>query len=776
MLLLVAILLGLSVRISAPLFETVFSVLLLTPVVWFLGMTLFGSALAIPTSGTIAVILYLISVAVLLGLLEYLCGRRLKLPKIEEYSPFVVFTGIFLLASVYANSWPDFIAIGERLRDYSLLSATIASPVRPIEPWMSGVVLNYYVYWYRFGHFLSTILSLEVWSVYATMTAFAIAFFGAAVFEVVRKIGGLSIFVSLIAAVIVTFGSNVAGVILAYNKDANWWGPSRVVKGAINEFPAWSFILGDLHPHYVNLGLIPLLLLVLYSLVSQKKYTPAIVAASCLIPFVGILWSFAANAWEVPMFFGVLLSIAASAVALNMGSIKRAVKKFLSAQSTGSIVLALSSTMLLLISAVAIITFRKSIPLLAIFAIAVVSGGVWWTLFPYVGQIITWMKQTTSKLDPKGITVLCSGLMICIALKLSSSHIVPEGGVLKHVAAPIPLTTISELLLHWGAPLFFLCLGSILLLPRLTEKLIAAMLLASALLIDSGAAFLYVVLGLQLIRLVSVAKRPSDREVSNYFIEGISVASIALILLPEAVFLDDPYGGENERMNTIFKVYAVAWGLLHISAIVVFSKGVLALAQLLPKDSGGKEVFKVAGGIVGVVSMGVLLFFFFHATPLRKQPASVTILEPKEEGLSEIEQRFPGSVAIIKQLRRNQDGVVLEAQGNAYDYTTFVSTLSGHTAYLGWANHVNLLGKKFLDGQPRNGIYAEVSHREEVTRKIYSTGDCSERRALANSEGISFIVLGQLEKAKYPGVDASSFSCFESIARDGSYELYSIRN
>lgn len=774
-LLLVAALLGISLQIKAPLFETVFSVLLLTPVVWFLCMVVFQGIFSIATSGTLAIALYVVSMGGILGLLRYLCGDRRQLPSLEEYSPFVVFAVLYLLAATYANSWPDFIAIGERLRDYSLLSATIASPITPIEPWMSGVVLNYYVYWYRFGHFLSTLLFLDVWNVYAAMTAFALAFFGAGVFEVVRRIGGLSIFVSLIAAVIVTLGSNISGVMLAYNKDANWWGPSRVVKGAINEFPAWSFILGDLHPHYVNLGLIPLLLLVLYSLIASKQRSPSAVIGAILVIPIGILWAFAANAWEVPMFFGIVLSIAAAGTAVNMNSVKRVVKRFIANQSTEKLTLGVASTLVLMVSVLAVLVFRKSIPALASFAIFLVSGGVWWALFPYVKELVGWSKGNIAKLNAQGYAVLGAGAAICISLKLSSGHIVPEGGALRRVVSPVPLTTTSEILLHWGAPLLFLCIGTILLLPRITEKFIAVVLLAVALLIDVGATFLFVVLGLQLVRLVTIAKKPSERDIGNFFIEGIVVASVALLILPEIVFLDDPYGGENERMNTIFKIYSVAWGLMHISAVVVFTKGLLAVAQLFPREGAGREVVKISGSVIGVATMGILLLFFFHTTPLRKQPITVAILEPREEGLSEIEQRFPGSVAVIKGLRQNREGVVLEAQGNAYDYTSFVSTLSGHTAYLGWANHVNLLGKRFLDGNPRNGIYGEVTRREEVTKKIYASSDCAERRALAEKEGISFVVFGQLEKAKYPAVSAVDFSCFRNVQQSSGYTLYGVR-
>ena len=40
----------------------------------------------------------------------------------------------------------------------------------------------------------------------------------------------------------------------------NYWNPSRVVPDTINEFPYWSFLFADLHPHTIG---IPFTLLVL---------------------------------------------------------------------------------------------------------------------------------------------------------------------------------------------------------------------------------------------------------------------------------------------------------------------------------------------------------------------------------------------------------------------------------------------------------------------------------------------------------------------------------
>jgi uncharacterized membrane protein len=105
---------------------------------------------------------------------------------------------------------------------------------------------------------------------------------------------------------------------------------------------------------------------------------------------------------------------------------------------------------------------------------------------------------------------------------------------------------------------------------------------------------------------------------------------------------------------------------------------------------------------------------------------------------------------------------VLETQGNAYSYTSFVSTLAAQPSYLGWANHVNLLTKN----------YAEVSRRERITQEIYRESDCHRRRELVQREGIRYVIVGDLEQKEHPGIKALDFSCFTQVAGQDRYLVF----
>ena len=85
----------------------------------------------------------------------------------------------------------------------------------------------------------------------------------------------------------------------------DFWGPSRVIPATINEFPYWSFLFADLHPHMIGVPFSLLFLAALLSLFSgygsDRAGTPA---RWVLLAF--LLGTLAAvNLWELPTYFGL---------------------------------------------------------------------------------------------------------------------------------------------------------------------------------------------------------------------------------------------------------------------------------------------------------------------------------------------------------------------------------------------------------------------------------------------------------------------------------------
>lgn len=695
---------GLALLLSGlPAFELVFGMLLLTPVMAHLaGMVLPPSALVYDS-------------ALVLLLAIFLTFRRGKEKRsldpevfLEEALPLLLFCLMYSGLLYLCHLWPDFINLGERLRDYAILSSVVESPFEVKEPWMAGQGLNYYAYWYRFGAMLSAIGQYPVWEVYHQLLAFSLAFYGAVAFRLFRRHLHFSLWGALAGALLIAAGSNFKGTGVFLSQQLDWWkfwGVSRVIQGSINEFPAWSFLLGDLHPHYLNLALIPFSLLLFLEAArpgeGHTTQTPLerpfiYLALLILLP----LWIMNANAWEMPIW----------------------------ACLTGMLLLG--------------------------FALA--NWGRWLVLLRWL------LPPLRSVISSRGGFLILLFMAAVLALWHGQQNFSPgDGNGWTWIQAPVARSLSLEFVAHWGFPLLLVALANVILLPGGSWRFFCLVLLANELRFESAYGLILLLLGFNLLRIFFSATSEKRRwrrfEFTELFFELLGIASLIILLAPELGYFDDPYGGENERMNTIFKFYSANWFLMHAYAFYLTQKA----ARSLHLDR--IRALPVIGAQVLV--MVCMLGFFSQMTGIRSSEVVLPAagrLQPGLEGLSEVAREFPGSPDVIRKLRSLPPSVVLEAQGPAYSYTSFVSTLAGKSSYLGWANHVNLLTR----------AYGEVQRREKFTENFYSEPDCSLKIEMVRREGIDFVVFGKLERERYKTTRPEGFSCFNLVLEAGDYKLF----
>jgi uncharacterized membrane protein len=698
--------------LAAPLFESVLTVMLLGPLLSLVvsrGLLLVGVDLAAVGAQQAlfgAALFLLVSTAYLLF------GRRSGSRTIRELYPFgvvaLVFSATFYMSSVW---WPDFIALGERLRDYSLIASAAHNPVVAMEPWMAGTPLNYYVYWYRFGAMLKALLGLELWDVYHALVALSMALYSAVCFQIVRVVLQGNTLAAALSAVLIPFGSNVMGMLLltrtedgGWQSDLGWWGASRVVRGAITEFPAWSFLLGDAHPHYLNLVTVPFLFLLLYRTLLTKAELSQRVLHSTAVVIAGVLFLAGSNAWEVPMWLGLALLVVALAALRGLRQAKQ----------------------------------PKVVSKISVKAVAM--------------QVAAWV-------------------VVMVALRLNSSHITADAGSVGYVADPIAVTSTAEMLAHWGVHILCLTIGLLFFLPFSVTTVLLLLVLIAAFAFSKAAAVLFLLLAGYLY-LASTTIGAGERQEQSAgadckdgalrfvdsFAYALIISGLGLLIAPEIVFLNDPYGGENERMNTIFKIYSSAWGMLGLGATAIL----VGLVQSFTARRPLVVLIRRALVVLVVVMCAVgSIRFNLDVIAKRQMPPSE---QYGREGLARVDAERPGAGGIIRTLRALPFGAVLEGQGNAYSYATFVSTLAGQPAYLGWENHLNLLSQ----------VKGEVSRRLGIVEKIYGDTPCRERLILARSEGIRYVVWGANERATYPAASEASFTCFSKIADEQEFALFEV--
>jgi YYY domain-containing protein len=173
-----------------------------------------------------------------------------------------VFTAAFFSWALLRSFAPDVWAT-EKPMDMAFVNAVNRSEsFPPHDPWLSGESLNYYY----FGHYIVGLLIRTTAIDPATGFNLAVALFYAltasALFAVAASLVLARKPATLASASIAGLGAVVVALVLGNLAGAieflrdprplaqyDWWSPSRVIDGTANEFPFFSFLLGDLHAH-----------------------------------------------------------------------------------------------------------------------------------------------------------------------------------------------------------------------------------------------------------------------------------------------------------------------------------------------------------------------------------------------------------------------------------------------------------------------------------------------------------------------------------------------
>jgi len=165
----------------------------------------------------------------------------------------------------------------EKFMDAGLMVTYLNSPTLPIKDmWLAGETFNYYT----FGHFLGAVASQVIRQPieysYNLILGFLMGLtliqsFGLVVTFVGKegkKIANSTLMAGVLGSLLIVFGGNVQHVwFLLKNKTfVGYWYPdaTRFIPNTIHEFPAYSFIVSDLHAHVWSMVLVSLLLLMLW--------------------------------------------------------------------------------------------------------------------------------------------------------------------------------------------------------------------------------------------------------------------------------------------------------------------------------------------------------------------------------------------------------------------------------------------------------------------------------------------------------------------------------
>lgn len=551
----------------------------------------------------------------------------------------------------------------EKMMDYGFMTSIFRTDYFPVNDfWFSGESLNYYY----FGQYLMTFLtklSLNEVSYGYNLAlgmgfAFCISFVYALVYQILkiysrsrgnRKSEIVSSLGGALAALAVTIAGNVHYIVFAKIVPAVWdilqiegekpsyWFPNstRYIgyvpdtdDKTIHEFPSYSFILGDLHAHVINITFVLIVLAVLYAFLMRQKN--AMHAASHVTHeashegqaqtfdwkkeawnpqvlligfFIGIF--IMTNYWDFPIYFVV----------------------------AGAVILASN----------AVITgFRKeSLILTAIHAAQVII----------ISQLVSLPFQLNFVKMTNGIA-------------FAQNH-----------------TKLYQLFILWGLPVLVV-LGFVIAL--ITKEYRGRRERLQRTGEEDGQQISEA--GEEDGQHISVAGEGNcffcfikNLEISDLYILILGLCAIGLILVPEVIYIVDIYGGSYKRSNTMFKLVYQAFILFGISMGYILTRFVLL------KETSRQRKW----GIVGVILL--LMTCGYFGTSCKAWFGDVRKTE-NYQGLAADQYIYteqPADAAAIEWLKENaQDGqVVLEANGNSYTIYNRVSVLTGLPTVLGWHTH-----------------------------------------------------------------------------------------
>jgi YYY domain-containing protein len=539
-----------------------------------------------------------------------------------------------------------------------------------------------------------------------------------------------------------------------------WWQASRVVRDytpwgdhqeVIDEFPAFSFILGDMHPHVLGLPFVLLaiaLALNVYLAVRQRETVPGRQGANWLVARVLALrewplggWEFAIyalclgglgflNTWDFPIYLFVV------AGAYGLALIRRresGVRGYLAttlllffALLVGGVVLYLpfwigfqsqaGGLLINLFNATRLPHFVVMFaPLLFINGALIIAeahrrGVQAW-------KIIKWTLISAATV--LGALALALGaLLLLVAL-----GIVPPTGVASYLWTWLT----GELVTGLGQIENLRTLVSARVLQRLLNPWTALALFA-----------LLSTLVLVMVRRLSGSQQDDDRledrggALSHDFVLLLIGTGALLTLSVEYIYLHDHFG---TRMNTVFKFYFQAWIVWAIA--------------------GGYAWWTLArtGHAVVIATMGILvlagLIYPLLAIPARRIEYGGT---PTLDGAAYLAQTNPDDYAAITWLNQYvaDAPVMLEApadQFGAYAYAGRVSAHTGLPTVLGWAGH---------EHQWR-GDYVEQARREEDIETLYTAESVPRVLSLLDEYDITYVYVGPVERERYPAVGLDKF-------------------
>lgn len=749
----------------------------------------------------------------------------------------------------------------EKFMEMAFINAILKSPgFPPHDPWLSGYAISYYYFGYVISALLIRVSGVASSVGYNLISASWFGLISLSAYSLVweffairnpdsiasKEVNQRAYYLALLAPIMLLIVSNWFGLLdvlhargllgektiqlinlPALNAEPfnyswfpnrggwSWWQASRVLKDysvigtpieLIDEFPFFTFLLSDVHPHMLGMPFVILAISMAYNaflggwenetiFIGRRLSVNPVNITLAIITLGGIAFL---NTWDFPFY---LLLIA---FALVWNRVRR----------TGWQVIHLWQLMLFglvggIASIIVYIPFYLGfdsqaggiLPSLSFFT----RGFQLWIMFgSLLVTIFVWLifRQVKIKRFPRMNALILSLLLVFMLLLFSLG--------ISFIAGRIG--NLGELLVSWHQA------DSLrqLLKESFLSRLKAPFALVSLLLL------IWLALDQLLQKLPKVEhdiKEKNDENgirplSSRTFILMLILLGALLVIIPEFIYLRDQFA---TRSNTIFKFYIQAWilwslaGAFGLGDLFFETKGrlnrllallIAAVALLglgLSIRQRGVSLDKAFGSSFldyYLLLIPVLFGLWFLINLFNKQRKAalgvicafaifIGLIYPsielwnKTEGFNphdgyslDGKQDFylysPDEMLAAAWLQKAPLGVMAEGvyeTGGSYTTAAMISTFSGMPTVLGWVGH---------EGQWRGG-YEEVGSRQNDLRELYSTASWEKAKTVIDMYNIRYIVVGEFERQTY-NVDESKFEAnLVKVFDTNKVDIYEVR-
>lgn len=549
-----------------------------------------------------------------------------------------------------------------------------------------------------------------------------------------------------------------------------YWTPTRIIDGTVNEFPFFSILFADLHPHMMAIPFSLLAMVIALGVIAshvwpeephspietgfpvfgiagglrpwiERAHWKPVLDRFWLIVLAGIITGmlYPLNTWDYPTYLIItagsffLLDALGSAVAANRGREFDWVLTFASLRRA-----AVSAISIVLIGRMLFIPYYKN------YATQIAGFDPWpekslpsqyliihgFFLFVLASYLIIDLLQTTRPFDFGRIELPSFGTLRGAEVR-SPGFI--AGGRTESASATLEVSP---------AWLVTAVAAGFLIISLMTKQI---MLLFPALLV-----------------LILAVAWQRQRDPMRLFILGMITVALTLSAAVENYTLRGDIG----RMNTVFKFYLQIWMLYTLASAVAFALIIGAFRHRLQVQ------WKLPWQIVFAVLLAATLVYPVYATRARvndrfnELPRTLdgmaymphATYADAPDGGSPVEMQLSQDYNALIWMQDNIQGspVVLEAWANLYRWGSRVSVYTGLPTVIGWDWH---------ESQQRPGYGQLITQRRADVDSLFDPNrSFASVRPLLDKYHVQYIYIGPLERVYYGDAGVAKFA---QAARDG---------